>query len=219
MLSRSHDVSGLFDRYQKGNFCKKRFEALLLEKILANPLFYTGNYCYQDDYADFAAWLYPRLGSAIDRYEVTGGGFAAYLWEFVCDAYHEFHMCEPEPVLYEKAVWPEQALVGMAEPSPCYTADIQDPPRACLPATGMGAAARTAMMNTLCQLRQFRQKREQRVRDLRERIYAQYYRCLLFQQRADTAAAGSALQRHWQGCYERGMRRLESMQALLRRIR
>ena len=157
MLSRNHDVSGLFDRYQKGRFCKKRLEALLLERILAHPLFYTGNYCYQEDFADFVDWLYPRLGDAIDRYEDTGIGFAAYLWEFVCDAYHAFHVDEPEPVLSAAEVWPEPELVDAAEPAPCYMADVQDPPRVCLRAAGMGA--RIALVNTQRQLRPLRQLR------------------------------------------------------------
>ena len=243
MFPKNESVSSLFNQYQQGRLCKKGLEALLAEKILAHPVFYTGCYDYHGDFADFIAWFYPRLSNAIDRYEYLSATFATYLRTAVRQAFREFHIRENEHKVTEQTVWREKALESMAEPEPVYTPNEDELPSAyppvsnrrqvlvlllksyyfvtplfierAAPAIGMDAAALTVMVN---KLREMRKGHEQKVHDLQERVHAQYYRCLTFRRRADTAAVGSGRQQHWQGCYERGRKRLKAMRASLRNI-
>jgi DNA-directed RNA polymerase specialized sigma24 family protein len=70
----------------------------------------------------------------------------------------------------------------------------------------------------IMELRDLRTEREQEIHDLRERVHAQFYRCISFQHRAEAAPANSARQQHYRECLKRGINRLTSMRKTLRTL-
>jgi hypothetical protein len=244
MLTRIQNETALYDQYQQGLFSKERLESILSEQILSNSVYYTGCYGSLSDFSDFVAWFYPRLSKAIDRYQKLGATFATYLRSMIRHAYREFRMRQKDHALTEEAVWTEKALEGTAESALLYPTEDDAQAAAYLPVTnprqvlilllksyhfltqpfiervapalGMDAEALTVMIN---KLRELRKKRDGQVHELRERVYAQYYRCLSFRRRAEEAAAGSSRREHWEGCLDRGTKRLESMRKKLRHCR
>jgi hypothetical protein len=81
------------------------------------------------------------------------------------------------------------------------------------PALGMSAEK---ISRLVMELRDLRAAREREIHDLRERVHAQFYRCLSFQYRAEAAPANSAQERRYRECLKRGIRRLSSMRKTLR---
>lgn len=68
------------------------------------------------------------------------------------------------------------------------------------------------------ELRDLRARREQEIHDLRERVHAQFYRCLSFQYRAEAAPAHSARRQRYLDCLNRGTKRLRAMRKTLRAL-
>jgi DNA-directed RNA polymerase specialized sigma24 family protein len=83
------------------------------------------------------------------------------------------------------------------------------------PALGMQKETLEMLM---VEMRELCAKREERIHDLRERVHAQFYRCISFQYRAAAAPSGSAKQQHYLRSVERGRRRLYNMRRTLRTL-
>jgi RNA polymerase sigma factor (sigma-70 family) len=70
----------------------------------------------------------------------------------------------------------------------------------------------------IMELRDLRAEREQEIHDLRERVHAQFYRCLSFQHRIEAAPVNSARWQRYTSCLNRGIKRLYSMRETLRNL-
>jgi len=75
------------------------------------------------------------------------------------------------------------------------------------------------VMQMIEELRKLRSEREGKITSLRDRVYSQYYRCLTYQKRMDTAQAGSEHRKKWEGRYQRARCRFAKMRTRLKKMR
>jgi DNA-directed RNA polymerase specialized sigma24 family protein len=235
-------MTTLYNNYKSGRMGRKVFEAKLMGEITCQaPLLI--KHGKKKDCSDFLSWLYPRIHRAIDNYRYTGNSFDTYIHSIIRKAHREFVTKAHYHFITEHTVWVAKTYEKVSEMEYRYTPDPEEiekaPPFAhvsnprqililmlksyCFltddfidriaPALGM---SREHINMLVMELRDLRTEREQEIRNFRERIHAQFYRCLSFQYRANSAPAGSARQRQYLKCFDRGIRRLESMRSTMR---
>jgi DNA-directed RNA polymerase specialized sigma24 family protein len=236
-------LSTLYRNYENGRIGRKVFEAKLMGEITYLAPTILGR-ARRKDLSDFLAWLYSRLSNAIDNYKNNGSSFDAYIYSIVCKAYREYQMKDIERRITERTVWAEKACEKVAENEEEYLAETDEetlPPIASVqnprqililvlksyyyltddfisriaPALGMH---KEEINMLIMELRDLRAEREQEVHDLRERVHAQFYRCLSFQYRAAMAPTNSARQQRYLNCLNRGIKRLHAMRETLRKL-
>jgi DNA-directed RNA polymerase specialized sigma24 family protein len=237
-------LSALYRDCKNGRIGRKLFEARLMGEIalLAPSIIRRGR---KKDLPDFLAWLYPRVAKAVDSYRDSGSSFDAYVCTGVRKAYREYCAGIAERKITEKTVWAlkerekaeengeelylSDACGGTAAPF----GHVRNPRQILIlllksyyflsddfigriaPALGMD---RETVSMLVMELRDMRAGREQEIHDLRERVYAQFYRCLSFQSRAASAPAGSARETRYLKCLGRGVKRLDRMRETLRTL-
>jgi biotin operon repressor len=236
-------LSALYRDYKNARIGRKVFEAKLMGEIafLAPSVIKHGR---KKDLRDFLAWLYPRIAKAVDSYRDSGSSFDAYICTSVRKAYREYGAGIAERKITEKTVWAFKEREKLDENGGFCLADSDSVPAAPLgrvrhprqililllksycflsddfigriaPALGMD---RETVNMLVMELRDLRAAREQEIHDLRERVYAQFYRCLSFQSRAAAAPANSSREERYLKCLERGLKRLNGMRKTLRTL-
>jgi biotin operon repressor len=236
-------LSTLYRDYKNGRIGRKVLEARLMSEIAvrAPAMIRHGR---KRDLSDFLAWLYPRIAKAIINYRDNGSSFDAYINSSVNSAYKEYQSIMHIHKMTEKTVWTFKEHEKLEENEALYLAENDDegPPPFChvqnprqililllksyyflsddfisriAPALGMD---KENINMLIVELRELRAEREQEIHDLRERVYAQFYRCLSFQSNAASAASNSALEKRYLNCLERGIKRLNAMRETLRTL-
>ncbi|MCL2602241.1 MAG: hypothetical protein FWD91_05445 [Treponema sp.] len=76
-----------------------------------------------------------------------------------------------------------------------------------------------AVMKMIDELRELRRARETKIINLRDRVYCQYYRCLTYQKRMDSAQSGSEYHKKMEKRYQRARLRFARMRLRLRKMR
>ena len=237
MIGENDNVNSMLNDYKKGRIDRKELEGKLFMYIRGNPR----RFClslfkiYTRD--DFISWLYPRLSRAIDHYTEQGSSFEAYITTMVRLSAKEYSLRKKEHKIIEKTWWNAKALeMEAAEEEPEYPDDTPIPgkvrnPRQVLmlllksyyylsddhinrlaPALGLKNDELYRMVDDL---RLLRVEREEIINGLKERIHGQFYRCLAFERRLQSAAHYSA---HWykmKHSLETARKRLASMRRRL----
>jgi hypothetical protein len=75
------------------------------------------------------------------------------------------------------------------------------------------------LQNLIDKLHEMRSKREAHIRDLQERIYSQYYRCLAFEKRLSSTYEGTAKHVKLTHCLDNARKRFQSMKERLSLVR
>jgi DNA-directed RNA polymerase specialized sigma24 family protein len=236
-------LSTFYQHYKNGHIGRKLFEAKILGEIAYRTPIIIGK-DRKMDLSDFFAWLYPRIANAIDNYEDNGSSFDAYIYIIVSKAYKEYHAIAHDHKITEKTVWSCKEYERVAENEGQYPADkeeeelppfrsVQNPHQILIlmlksyyflsddfisriaPALHV-SKERINML--IMELHDLRAAREQEIHDLRERVYAQFYRCLSFQSRMDLSEPNSARQQRFSQCLDRGIKRLNAMRETLRTL-
>jgi hypothetical protein len=186
---------------------------------------------------DFLCWLYPRISRAIDNYHDGGSSFDAYMFSLVRWSAKEYRTMETEHRVTEYACWKAKALeMEVCEEEALY---LEAPPvfkpvsnpRQVLalllksyhyvsedflariaPAIGV---SKEKLGQLIEELRIRRLQREEEIRELQERVFSQYYRCISFEKRMHLAPEGSARYEKMKRCLVRAKKRLESMRKRL----
>ncbi|MDR1231795.1 MAG: LuxR family transcriptional regulator [Spirochaetaceae bacterium] len=236
-------LESLYRDYKSGRIGQKVFEAKLMFEIAdrAPSMIRHGR---KKDLSDFITWLYSRIVNAINNYRDNGSSFDAYIASSVHSAYKEYQSAMCIHGRTEKTVWSAKEYERREEDDALYLAENDDEelppfihmqnPRQILilllksyyflsedfinriaPALGMD---KENINMLILELRELRAAREQEIHDLRERVYAQFYRCLSFQKNASCAPPNSALENRYNNYLERGIRRLNSMRETLRTL-
>jgi DNA-directed RNA polymerase specialized sigma24 family protein len=237
-------LSKLYHQYQEGGLKKKEFEGLLFQHLVDNFERYhlfEGN---RDQWIDFLSWLYPRLSRAIDVYEDAGASFDSYITSIIHWSAKEYRSREADHYVTEFACWKakaEEILVCSAEPeypdtkSPSLPLkDIATPRQIVMLllksyylvsddflnriAASIGIK-KESIRSMVDELRRRRTTREKEIRELRERIQCQYYRCLSFQYRLASAFPGTAYHEKLKSRLERARKRFFSMRKRLEGMR
>lgn len=236
-------LSTLYRDYTSGRIGRKVLEAKLMGEIagLAPSMIRHGR---KKDLSDFLAWLYPRIANAISNYRDNGSSFDAYIASSVHSAYKEYQSGIHVRRMTERTVWSLKEHEKLEENEALFLAENDDEepppfrhvqnPRQILilllksyyflsddfisriaPALGMD---KENINMLIMELRELRAEREQEIHDFRERVYAQFYRCLSFQRNASSAPANSAMEERYNHYLKRGIKRLNSMRETLRTL-
>jgi hypothetical protein len=231
-------------QFYEGEVNKKELEGFIFKYVLNNYRSFYLNDWEEDECIDFLCWLYPRIGRAIDNYQYAGASFTAYITSLIRFSAREYRIVEREHHIIEQTYW-NVATEDMAvrDPEPEYLATQTRPkpfrpvanPRQALilllksycfvsddfiaraaPAIGMQKEELIQMVETL---RNIRFEQDLEIRDLRERIYGQFFRCKTFECRRDASVEGSSRYYVMQKRLERAEKRLENMKKALKTIK
>jgi biotin operon repressor len=231
-------------QFYEGEIGKKELEGFIFEFILGNYRNFYLNDWEEDECVDFLCWLYPRLSRAIDNYQYEGASFTAYIGTLVRLGSKEFRRMEIEHRLIERTYWgaaaedmfvrnpeldylvefvpkkpfrpvtnPRQALILLLK---SYNFISDDFIARAAPAIGM---SKETLMQLIENLRAMRFEQDLEIRNLRERIYGQYFRCRSFERRRNASPEGSPRYFIMQKRLERAEKRLRNMKKALKAIK
>jgi endonuclease III-like uncharacterized protein len=226
-------LNDLYKKYTLGYLEKKNFEGLIFKYILKN---YQQFQCFdwnKDKYTDYLCWLYPRLSRAIDAYKDIGASFEGYILSIVYWSAKEYRSRELDHHLTEYACWEARAAdMNVCDDEPEYgestpVLKLVSNPRQILilllksyffisddfisriaPAIGMKKEKLWQMIDIL---RKQRIERDEEARNMQERIYCQYYRCIAFEKKLRCLVEGSALYEKIQAQLKRAQSRYAGM--------
>jgi hypothetical protein len=231
-------------QFYEDEVSKKELEGFIFEYILRNYRNFYLNDWEEDECIDFLCWLYPRLSRAIDNYRYEGASFTAYIAALVRLSGREFRVMEKEHRLIERTYWnaaaedmfvhnPEPDYLSEAAPKKPFPA-VTNPRQALIlllksysfvsddfiaraaPAIGM---KKETLMQMVESLKNIRFEQDLEIRNLRERIYGQYFRCKTFERRRNASAEGTPRYYVMQKRLERAEKRLRGMKKALKAIK
>ncbi|MDR2313387.1 MAG: hypothetical protein LBE02_02510 [Spirochaetaceae bacterium] len=242
MPEKSQYLDGLLQDYRRDHITRKELEGKIFNHLRNDPRRFSGTWWSEDAYNDFISWFYPRMSRAVDRYKDCGANFDAYITAMVKLSAREYGIRKKEHRIIERAWWDARAEETAAcEPEePEYFKEkpelhrVSNPRQVLMlllkayhylseshvarlaPAVGLTKEKLSSMID---QLRTLRLRRDQAIRDLKERIHAQFYRCLAFEKRMLLAPPCSTHRLKMKTCLERARKRLLSIRKRLASMR
>jgi hypothetical protein len=238
-------LDSYLSRFIDGEITKKDLEGLIFKYLLENRRdFYLAGW-KEDDCVDFLCWLYPRISKAIDNYRYEGASFTAYIAAMVRLSSKEHRLRENEHWLTEKTYWcaaSDELEVHSREPD--YVAElvrdappfrqISNPRQALIlllksynfvdeeyleraaPAVGVNKETLSGMVENL---RVLRINQDAASREMKERVYCQYFRCKTFERRMNAAYIHSPRHSALKKRLERAEQRLKNMKKALNALK
>jgi DNA-directed RNA polymerase specialized sigma24 family protein len=235
----------LYKNYTSGLIERKEFEGLLFRIILDDLDRFNPYRWKRDECCDYVSWLYPRLRRAIESYRDSGSSFESYISSIVRWSAKEYRAMMINHQVIEYAAWSARVpdmYAGNAEPEypeiknetaapvkraknprqllililKCYYYLSDDFIERAAPAVGLKSSELKLIME---KLRKQRLLHDDRVRSLRERIYCQFYRCIILEKQLKAAPVDSTPAIKLKTRLERSRIRLEKMRKRLARIR
>ena len=234
-MSQWKSLSELYHLYITGNLEKKDLEGGIFRHLRDNSQRYRVFKKNRERWDEFISWLYPRIGRAIEMYREQGSSFEAYICGLVYGASREYLNRETNHRITEYVCWQAKAEdMKVCEAEREYTEDwrhISIPqgikPRQILflllksyyfvsdeyvkkVALAIGMDSRE-VLGMIEEIKKLRSEREDEIKNLRERLFCQYYRCLAYQKRLNIAAPGTAHHERTKDRHERARQRFLSM--------
>jgi DNA-binding NarL/FixJ family response regulator len=235
-------LSKVLTRYSLGLISRKELEGHVFKSILDRPKEFRPFKWSLEEYREFVCAFYPRISRAIDNYRETGASFDAYIASLVRWGIKETRLREADRNIVEYACWEAKALDEAAvheeeevyiEPEPVF--DKVPNPRQVLvlllksyrymspdflerisPALDI---EKEKLGDLIDGLRKIRLRREERIRAMQERIYTQFYRCMVVEKKLKCSAPNSPRREKLQSRLSRGRTRLQSMRERLARMK
>jgi hypothetical protein len=235
-------LSKLLTRYSLGLISKKELESHIFKFVLDNHQEFRPYKWNDEEYMDFACAFYPRISRAIDTYHDMGASFDAYIGSLVRWGIKEKRFRETDRHLAEYACWEAKAQDEAAvheeegvynEPEPVF-AKVSNPRQVLVlllksyhymspdflerisPALNIDKEKLKQMIDGL---RELRLQREEKIKGLQERIYSQFYRCIVFEKKLRNAIPYSGRHEKLSASLSRGRKRLQSMRDRLARMK
>ncbi|MDR1248177.1 MAG: hypothetical protein LBK63_02630 [Treponema sp.] len=227
-------LSKLLTRYSLGLISRKELEGQIFKFIMDNSQEFRPYRWDSEEYMDFVCAFYPRISRAIDNYRDKGTSFDAYIGSLVRWGIKETRTRETDRHIMEYACWEAKALDEAAvheeeemylEPEPAF--DKVSNPRQVLvlllksyrymspdflerisPALNI---EKEKLGELIDELREIRLHREENISALQERIYTQFYRCMVVEKKLRNAAPNSERHEKLRVRLSRGRKRLQSM--------
>jgi hypothetical protein len=192
---------------------------------------------------DYLSWLYPRLSRAIENYKDMGFSFGVYIKALIYKSYKSYKKRQAYRYATEHAIWQakaEEMLLHENEPEYFDTQSLPPLARQINPkqilflllksfcyiddeileqaakTVGLKAHAIKKMVEEL-QMR--RAKREKEVSELRSRLEAQYFRCVVYQKRLLYHTAGTDAYGQTKSRLEQAKKRYNRMKKRLKGMR
>jgi DNA-directed RNA polymerase specialized sigma24 family protein len=202
----SRTLDDLFMEYRRGQMSKQKLEVLIFFAVREQVYRFKPEGMNHETSNDFISWLYPRISRAIDRYREQGSSFDHYINAMTRLSAREYCLRQKDRKIIEQAWWDVKAeeMISCAEEEPEYVErtkgfrEVRNPKQVltlllksyhylsddylarAAPAIGMD---REKLKNMVDTLRNQRLAKEEEIRNLRERVYCQFYRCIAFEKR------------------------------------
>ena len=244
-----HYLNNLYLQYTSNIIERCEFEGLVFQYFLNNQDKTSLSRWKCDDYKDYLSWVYPRLHNTIDLYQDTGSSFDAYISSVIHHTAREYRVKLITNSVIEYAAWSVQIPdMYVYEESPAYSYDKQEKvlshiadfkgrknPKQLLALvlkcyyyvsddfisriadyTGIDSEKLKEMIE---KLKVIREKKDNEIYFMKERIYCQYYRCIVYEKRLLYVAENSSAYMKLKYRLEKARRRLESMRKRVMGIR
>ena len=238
-MTEINPLNELYLLYSGGDLTKKDFEGLVFQYLLGNYEKYgvfNGN---RDVWDEFLSWFYSHLGRAIDLYRDLGSSFDAYINSLVHCSSQEYRSREAEHYLTECICWQAKAEdMHLREYEPEYSRKQEKifipngiKPRQILflllkayyfvtdeyverTAKTIGIKSET-IWEMIEKLKDIYSRRDAEMMNLRERVYCQHYRCLVYQKRMVISQQGTEHYEKMRRRFERAKKRFSTMKKRL----
>jgi hypothetical protein len=234
-------LDDLWKQYALGKLSKKDLEGRIFQFTLENyHRFHLFNWD-KDTCADYLCWLYPRLSRAIEAYKDIGASFDSYIGSLVYWAAREYRSREADHYGTECACWTarmEEMMVCSNEPEYLEAGPVakrlpnsqqllilllksyffisDDFLSRIVPIIGI---EEQRIRHWIDAIREQRLKRDEEVRNLQERIYGQYYRCITYESKLATISVGTPLYEKMKSRLQRARVKLSAMKQRLKGCR
>ncbi|MDR3123251.1 MAG: hypothetical protein LBU16_05685 [Treponema sp.] len=235
-------LSKLLTRYSLGLISRKELESHVFKFVLGNQQEFRPYRWTEEEYVDFVCAFYPRISRAIDNYRETGASFDAYIGSLVRWGIKETRSRKMDRHIVEYACWEAKALDEAAvqeeedvysEPEPAF-GEVSNPRQVLVlllksyhymspdflerasPALNID---KEKLKDLVDGLRGLRLKREEHIKALQERIYTQFYRCIVFEKKLRNVVPNSVRYERLWNRLNRGRTRLQSMRNRLAKMK
>ena len=240
-------LNDLYADFSAGLLEKRDFEGAIFRALGEDVHRFSG--LDKNDYEDYIVWLYPRISSAINKYQETGSSFEAYINTLVRLTAKEYRSRQMRGYAAEFSVWFTQIPeLYTCEDAPqydenagvCSAAAPRKPARLknprqllilllkCSSYVSPDFLERVSprlgikpevLSGMIEQLREQRVKREREINLLRERANCQFFRCIFYEKSLQSMPHNSITARRMRERLERGRARLIKMRKRLARLR
>jgi DNA-binding MarR family transcriptional regulator len=244
-MHHSYALNDLYAKYTAGLLEKKEFEGAIFKKVRDNVHRLGTAGWNREDSDDFLSWLYLRISRAINTYQEIGSSFETYITNLVHLSAKEYRARQIRGYFQETAAWiahipemyvcdheaeyqeqgaeetesrfniknPRQLLILILKCSSHVSPDFLEKISSQL---GMDSHTLSQMID---RLKEQREKRDRDILLMRERVNRQFYRCILFEKKLQSAEEGSIIAERLKKKLEQGRDRLLKMRNRLLRTR
>jgi len=243
-----YSLNELFVKFKENDIKRSELEGYIYNYFFYNQSKSGLNHWKRDEYEDYISWFFPRIQKAIDAYNDTGSSFEAFIHRFIQTSSKEYRMhittrgvteysawCAMVPELYAREETPEyfneddtllKFISGqnaikdtkriLALILKCYYYVSDDFIDRIAEKIEMDANQLREMVNKMQKLRQ---KRDDAIYHMKERIYCQYYRCFVYEKRLLLSQENTAVYNRLKVRLEKAKLRLEKMRKRMSLIR
>ncbi|MDR1318595.1 MAG: hypothetical protein LBJ90_03145 [Treponema sp.] len=200
-------LNDLYKDYTAGLIERKKFEGLIFQTLLDDLDRFNLYHWGRDECCDYLSWFYPRLHRAVDNYRESGSSFENYIVSVVHWSVKEYRSGLAGRQITEYAAWTARVsdtYTGSAEPEypeaepvprtkrarnprqvlililKCYYFLSDDFIERAAPVVGMKSSQLKSLVE---KIRKQRFRHDDRLHSLRERIYCQFYHCVILEKR------------------------------------
>ena len=237
-------LSEMYILYVNEGLSKKELEGRMFKYLQGNYDRYRVFNGEREHWSEFLSWLYPRIARAIELYRDMGSSFDAYITGIVHGSAREYRYRDVDHQVAESVWWQARAVeMTIAEREPEYDSGDTEERKELIIPEGINSkqilvlllksyyfvseefvnrvAKAIGMENQVIhdmigKLRDKRSEKEAAVLDLRERLHGQYYRCLTYQKRMNTAQPGTDYYEKMKDRFERAKKRFYTMKKRLK---
>lgn len=236
-MQNNQPMTEWFTRYGSGTLERGELETLIFTHLRKNAQAFRVRSWGDEEWQDYLCWLYPRIKKAIDAYRERGSSFDAYIASLVRWSIKEYRSREADMRVFEGAYWTARSEDAACDEEAEYDELCSAPAPAvgskrqililalkCYLHVSPDFSARIAraldmeqgaLKNLMDRVAEKRARRDLEIHGLTERIAAQFYRCIAYENRWAAAPEGSAHRAEMQRRLEKARGRLQSMRRRL----
>ena len=234
----------LYTQYKKGEIGRGEFEGLIFKNIIADHRGFNFKRWESEERDDFVSWLYPRIHGAIDSYRNTGASFKAYIHSIIRLSAKEYRTRKTDKSITEYTTWTVRACEQYAQEEKQEYTTYCDKTQTAIELTSRVKNPRQLLILTLkcycyvsddfldriaarigiakeelremiSKLHSMRIRHDEKIRNMRERIHCQFYRCVVYEKKLSFMEDNSAAAKKMKQRLDKARRRLESMRKRL----
>lgn len=236
-------LNDLYKQFKENIITREKFESLVFNYYFKNQKKTVLSYWKQEEYEDFVSWFYPSLRKAIDKFRDKGPSFEAFINKFFLVSSRDYRVRTITGSITEYSAWSAQLpdlYVHEDEPEyivadtkiikknridarrflalilKCYCYISDDFAEKVAPLIGIDKDELIEMIN---KIRLLRQKRDDDIYLMKEKVYCQFYRCIVYEKRLLLCTEDTTTYKRLQTQLKTARLKLEKMRAKLNLVK